>query len=121
VLTEENKAYLKEILMQNMSEYTGQIHERFVDFSEIKERSFDYLDNASFETNNQMSSRITERQGNMIRKIKFALEKLNTGSYGICEECGEGISHQRLMARPMAILCIDCKREQELMENKRKP
>ena len=119
MLTEENKAYLKEMLVQNMSEFMEQIHKKVVDFSEIKERSFDYLDNASFETNNQMSSRITERQSNMIRKIKFALEKLNTGSYGICEECGEEISHQRLMARPMATLCIDCKREQELMEGKR--
>ena len=121
MITEENKAYLKELLMQNMSELMEQIHKKVVDFSEIKERSFDYLDIASFEINDQISSRITQRQSNMIRKIKFALEKLNTGNYGICEECGEEISHQRLMARPMATLCINCKREEELMEKKRNP
>lgn len=120
VLTEENKAYLKEMLMQNMFEFMEQIHKKVVDFSEIKERSFDYLDIASFEISDQISSRITQRQSNMIRKIKLALEKLNTGDYGICEECGEEISHQRLMARPMATLCIDCKRQEELMEERRK-
>ena len=119
VLTEDNKEYLKEILMQNMAEFMGQIHNKFVDFSEIKERSFDYLDMASFEINDQITSRITQRQSNMIRKIKFALEKLNIGSYGFCEECGEEISHQRLMARPMATLCINCKTEEEVMEKKR--
>ena len=119
MLTEDNKEYLNEMLMQNMSEFMGQINNKFVDVSEIREKSFDYLDMASFEINDQISSRITQRQSNMIRKIKFALEKLNTGSYGICEECGEEISHQRLIARPMATLCINCKREQELMEKKR--
>jgi len=119
VLTEENKAYLKEMLMKNMSEFMEQIHKKVADFSEIKERSFDYVDIASFEINDQISSRITQRQSNMIRKIKLALEKFDTGDYGICEECGEEISHERLMARPMATLCIECKRKEEFMEERR--
>ena len=49
----------------------------------------------------------------LIEKIKYSLEKLRIGEFGICEECGEEISEERLMARPVAFLCIDCKRAEE--------
>lgn len=121
MLTEENKAHLKEMLTQNLSEFMERINKDVVDTSDIKERSYDLLDRATFEISDKISSRITESQSKVIKKIKLSLEKLANGDYGLCEECGEEISHQRLMARPIAGLCIDCKREQELTENKRKP
>jgi DnaK suppressor protein len=92
-----------------------------MDSSDIRDRSYDLLDLATFEISDKISSRITERQSKVIKKIKLSLEKLTKGNYGICEECGEEIPHQRLMARPIAALCIDCKREQEHMEKRRKP
>ena len=119
MLTEDKQESLKDMLMQNLAECTNQIHKKVLDSSESKERSYDFLDLASFEIDDQMSSRIAERKGKLGQKIKLALEKLKSGDYGICEECGEEISHQRLMARPMASLCIDCKRKQEIMKKKR--
>jgi DnaK suppressor protein len=41
------------------------------------------------------------------------LERLEEGTFGICESCGEDISEERLKARPVTTLCIDCKKKQE--------
>ena len=121
MLTKNNKEYLKEMLTQNLSDITLQINKEVMDSSEIRDRSYDLLDRATFEISDKIASRITERQSKVIKKINLSLEKLTKGDYGICEECGEEIPHQRLMARPIAALCIDCKREQEHMEQQRKP
>ena len=52
----------------------------------------------------------------MIQKIDAALEKIDDGSYGTCMMCGEDIGMNRLKARPVADLCIDCKSQQERLE-----
>jgi len=49
-------------------------------------------------------------------KIDYALAKIESGDYGICEMCGEDISEARLDARPVALFCIDCKTIQEQRE-----
>jgi DnaK suppressor protein len=60
-----------------------------------------------------------ERDGNLIVKIKAALERIEEGTYGICENCGERISTERLKARPVTTLCISCKKKQETQEKLR--
>jgi DnaK suppressor protein len=74
------------------------------------------IDQASSEETRFSEMRIREREGKLVGKIKKALQKIDDGTYGICEECGESISEKRLEVRPVATLCIECKREQELME-----
>ena len=49
----------------------------------------------------------------MLEQNLHALERLNTGSYGICESCGQPIGKARLQAAPRATLCLPCKRTQE--------
>jgi DnaK suppressor protein len=51
-----------------------------------------------------------------LQKIDEAIRKLEEGTYGICEDCGEEISEQRLKILPFAIYCIDCQENRELME-----
>ena len=51
-----------------------------------------------------------------LSKVEKAIQKLNAGTYGICEACEEPISFKRLEARPVTTLCIRCKEEQELEE-----
>ena len=52
-----------------------------------------------------------EREG--IRKIDMALQRLEEGSYGYCEECGEEISVKRLKVVPFALLCKECQETKE--------
>src|SRR3990172_6963494 len=47
-----------------------------------------------------------------LEKIGHALKKLEEGTYGICEDCGNGISEQRLKALPFAVHCVECRSEE---------
>ena len=118
MLTPEKKEYFRELLSQNLRDLLDRTNKTVSGSSEIKDRATDPLDIASDESDAGVLFRITERQAALISKVKHALEKLNAGEFGICEECGEDISEDRLMARPVATLCIECKREQEIMERR---
>jgi DnaK suppressor protein len=54
--------------------------------------------------------------GETLRKIDEALRKLNEGTYGTCEDCGEKIDEERLKILPFAIYCIDCQERKEQFE-----
>jgi DnaK suppressor protein len=63
--------------------------------------------------------RIRDRERKLISKIQDALARIDDGTYGICEVCGEDISSERLKARPVTTLCINCKKRQEAQEKAR--
>jgi DnaK suppressor protein len=52
----------------------------------------------------------------ILQKIDTAFRKLDEGTYGTCDECGDEIGVERLMIMPFAILCRDCQEERELRE-----
>ena len=79
----------------------------------------DPTDRASLESDRNFTLRIRDRERKLIGKIKEALERIETGSYGVCESCGEEISEARLKARPVTTLCIECKTKQEQEEKVR--
>ncbi len=76
----------------------------------------DEVDKASSEAASSFSLRLRGREKTFLKKIDYALSKIEDGSFGICEECEESISVKRLEARPEATLCIDCKEAQEQRE-----
>ena len=80
----------------------------------------DPTDRASMESDRSFTLRIRDRERKLIAKIEEALRRLEDGSYGVCEECGEKIGAARLKARPVTTLCIDCKSVQEVAERKNK-
>ncbi len=76
----------------------------------------DEADIATGETHRNLSIRLIERERVLVSKIDRALEKIMQGTFGNCEECGENLGYNRLKARPVASLCIDCKLAQEKEE-----
>ncbi len=78
----------------------------------------DAMELASDQFDREILLRLRDRESKLMLKIKDVLEKIDNGTFGICEECGEKISLKRLRARPMATLCIECKHEQEALEKK---
>lgn len=66
-----------------------------------------------------MSCRQFDSQLESIRKIELALKRLDEGSYGYCEECGEEIIMERLKVIPFALLCRDCQETREQQPRKR--
>jgi len=76
----------------------------------------DEVDLASSESDQSMNLRLRDRERVLLKKIDKMLAKIDEGTYGICESCGEDIGMKRLEARPVTDLCIRCKEEQEKME-----
>ena len=78
----------------------------------------DQADMASAEMELDAMYQGDQRGHNMLQDIQDALQKIEDGTYGECENCGEDISLARLDANPMAKLCVDCKSEEEIREKK---
>ena len=76
----------------------------------------DEMDLASSEYLQSFTFRLRGREKAFLDKIQKALQKIEDGTFGVCEECGEEISIKRLEARPETTLCIRCKEDQERME-----
>ena len=75
--------------------------------------SADIVDQASSYTEKNVEMRAINRQIKLISKIDGALKKIQDGTYGFCEETGEPIGLKRLMARPVATLCITAQEKHE--------
>ena len=76
----------------------------------------DMSDQATAEQDQSLNIRMRGREQKLLVKIEEALERIANGTYGICEVCEEPIAYERLKARPVTTLCIDCKTEQEAQE-----
>ena len=76
----------------------------------------DEMDLASSEYLQSFTFRLRGREKTFLKKIDLALQKIDDGSFGVCEECGDSISLKRLQARPETTLCIRCKEAQEQKE-----
>ena len=78
--------------------------------------SADIVDQASSYTEKNVEMRSINRQIKLISKIDSALKKIQDGTYGFCEDTGEPIGLKRLMARPVATLCISAQEKHEKEE-----
>lgn len=76
----------------------------------------DISDRASAEADKALELRTRDRMRKVISKIDVALGKLEDGTYGYCEETGEPIGLERLIARPIATLSIEAQERHERME-----
>jgi RNA polymerase-binding protein DksA len=65
----------------------------------------------SFERDQELTVLSSERD--KLQQIDHALERIDDGTYGVCEECGEPVGKMRLMAFPRATLCVTCKQREE--------
>lgn len=78
----------------------------------------DSVDQAAAETDKNFVLRLKDRDRNALWQIDEALKRLDAGSFGECERCGEAISEGRIEAFPFTTLCIDCKAELESEEHR---
>ena len=74
----------------------------------------DVADDAANTYARQMLLGLSERERAVIRQIDEALDRIDEGGFGLCEDCGDEIGEARLLALPYATLCVECKAKQEL-------
>src|SRR3990172_12182386 len=73
----------------------------------------DVTDQASAEVEKNFTIRLRERERKLLKKIDEALDRIEKGTFGICDGCGEEIGYSRIKARPVTTYCIECKTQQE--------
>ena len=113
MLTKKKLTFFKKLLNERLDELLSEANKTVSGMTSHKENLPDPADRASLESDRNFTLRIRDRERRLIGKIREGLERIKSGTYGICEECGELISHERLKARPVTTLCIDCKMRQE--------
>ena len=113
-MCEKHKAYFKKkltdwksdiIKTNNEALYNGSLDDNSI--------SADIVDQASSYTDKNVEMKAINRQIKLITKIDSALKKIKDGTYGFCEETGEPIGIKRLIARPVATLCIAAQEKHE--------
>jgi DnaK suppressor protein len=103
----------KKLLNETLEDLLNEASRTVSGMSNPNENMPDPSDRATLESDRNFTLRIRDRERKLIGKIKDALERIEDGSYGICESCSEEISEKRLKARPVTTLCIECKKKQE--------
>ena len=81
--------------------------------SKVQEHLVEYADIATLESDRSFRMRIRDRERKLIKKIDQAIDRLEDGTFGLCERCGQEISLERLTARPVTTYCINCKTKLE--------
>ena len=109
-------AYFRAFLEAWLQELLARADRTVETLMESVEYMPDPLDRAIFEADRNFTLRIRDRECTLIKKIRGALEDIETGDYGICVHCGGEISIGRLRARPVARHCIKCKTMMEVKE-----
>lgn len=112
ILMDKLKAWREELVQEATRTVDGMTTE--------KAQFADPTDRASMETDRNFLLRIRDRERKLITKIDKAIERVEEGTFGLCDECGEDIEFKRLEARPVATLCIECKTMQEEEEKTQK-
>lgn len=115
-LTPEEKEYFKKKLEEMERQIYDESGETVQQMKSINKEFPDPGDRAHLESDSITTLRIRDRERKLLKKIQSALVRIEEDEYNICEECEELIRKERLDARPVTTLCINCKEKEEQME-----
>jgi DnaK suppressor protein len=110
------RAYFRAKLIAWKNDILREARETLDHLAEESANHPDLADRASSETDRAIELRARDRQRKLISKIDAALQRIEDGTYGYCEETGEPISLKRLDARPIATLSIEAQERHERRE-----
>lgn len=118
----ERLDYFRNLLQERIQELLGEADKTRNGMTGTGASAFpDPTDRAALETDRNFTLRIRDRERKLILKIREALDRIEAGTYGMCEHCGGEISEKRLIARPVTTMCIACKSDLEALERIRRP
>jgi DnaK suppressor protein len=112
----KQQAYFRQKLLRWRQDLLREAEDTLASLSAGGISEADLTDRASVETDRALELRTRDRARKLVSKIDQALERLDTGTYGYCEETGEPIGLRRLEARPIATLSIEAQERHERME-----
>ncbi len=115
-LTDSQIRELKLSLIEMRKKLIESAHQQIKDPSNVTFEGGDEIDRADMEGERYLTFRIKGREATLIHKIDYALMKMESGTYGVCENCGDPIPFERLKARPVTTMCFECKELEEEQE-----
>ena len=115
-MNERQRDYFRRKLLAWKEEILRESRETLTSLQTESENHPDLADRASSETDRAIELRARDRQRKLIAKIDSALQRIDEGVYGYCEETGEPISLKRLDARPIATLSVEAQERHERRE-----
>ena len=115
-MNERQHEYFRDKLLAWKEEILREARETLQHLQDESQNHPDIADRASSETDRAIELRARDRQRKLIAKIDAALQRIDEGTYGYCEETGEPISLKRLDARPIATLSIEAQERHERRE-----
>ena len=115
-MNERQRDYFRQKLLSWRDEILREARETLQHLQDESQNHPDFADRASSETDRAIELRARDRQRKLIAKIDAALQRIDEGTYGYCEETGEPISLKRLDARPIATLSIEAQERHERRE-----
>ena len=119
-MSARQREYFRRKLLSWREELVDESSETLKNMQEESLAEPDMADRASLESDRALELRTRDRQRKLISKIDEALERLEAGEYGYCEETGDPISLGRLEARPIATLSVEAQERHERMERTRR-
>lgn len=105
--------YFKQKLTAMGEDLLSEADKTLSDMTDHNDNYPDPTDRASAESDRSFELRIRDRERKLLAKVKGAIDRVDDETYGICDDCGDDISYERLEARPVTTLCIECKTKQE--------
>lgn len=108
----------RKMLMKKKNDLIQEAVQSVGDLTEVQEVLPDMTDQASAEMERNFMLRIKDRERKLIFKINEVLARIDDGTYGVCEICGDLINEERLKARPETTQCIECKTDMEEQERR---
>ena len=115
-MKKKDKEYFKKLLTDWLEELLDQAGDTVSGMTVPKVNFPDPTDRAALEADRNFMLRIRDRESKLIKKIKKTLNRIENGTFGICETCGDDIGIKRLTARPVTTQCIECKTKAEALE-----
>jgi DnaK suppressor protein len=116
IMEENDLEFFRNLLIQWMEKLLDHADETVEVLLDSQENLADPVDRATVESDRIWTLRIRDRESMLIKKIRQSLEDIENGEYGLCGDCGEDISIERLKARPVTSFCIRCKTKRESLE-----
>ena len=118
-MDKETQALFKDILTKRLNELLDEAEKTVAGMTDAEDTFPDPTDRATLESDRNFLLRIRDRERKLIMKIREAMQRIEDDTFGSCEACGDDIGIDRLRARPVTTLCIECKRKQEANERAR--
>ena len=122
---EEGRTALKKVLLRKRADLLNEIKTEISKYikgetRQLVDTALDDGDWSVVDLSEDISLRHLSAHRETLLKIDESLRKLNEGTYGLCEDCGDVISEERLKILPFAIYCIDCQERREKIEEMEK-